>query len=145
MTHAYPTHARYTEPPEAAWHGAGLVRADYTRRRAGPRLRGTTRPFAGTRRSASGQPAHDAPPAACATEIPRRRARGPRLSFSEWPRSIAAREPRIVRLDPFKPKCPDPGCYRLRQNLPGVRARASSVSPGLERAVRARTAPVRGV
>ena len=34
MNHAYPTHPRYTEPTEAARHGAGAERADDDQRRA---------------------------------------------------------------------------------------------------------------
>src|SRR3989304_5172237 len=48
------------------------------------------------------------------------------------------------RLDPFKPKSPDPRRYRRRQDLSGLRSRAPSLPPGLERLVRTRTTPVRG-
>jgi hypothetical protein len=78
-------------------------------------------------------------------EIPRRSTRGPRLPISQRAGSIPARRPGFLRLDPRQSKCPDPGRNRLRKNLLGVRARTSSLSPGLERAVRACTASVRGV
>ena len=60
-------------------------------------------------------------------------------------RSFAAGEPRLLRLGPRQSKPVDPRRNRFRQDVSGVRHRASGLPPGLERAVRAGTAAVRGV
>src|SRR5690554_5287046 len=81
-TYAYPTHTRYTESPEAARHGAGLVRADDAQRRTRTCVRGAACVAARPRGTPSREPAHDALAAARATQIPRRGDRGPRLPIS---------------------------------------------------------------
>jgi hypothetical protein len=61
------------------------------------------------------------------------------------PRPSAVGKPRRLRLDPGEPKRIDPWCKRQRQDVSGMCLGASGLPAGPERAVRSRTASVRGV
>src|SRR6202011_5442904 len=95
MTHAYPTHDRYTEPTEAARHGTRPVRADDHQRRPGPGVRGTTRAVARARGNYSGQPTDDAAVAARDAQIQRR---SPRVSLLSVAPASTARNWRALPL-----------------------------------------------